>query len=82
MGAYSNYPDGIDGSHPYFNQPDAPEETWECPECGYVASDDEMRYCPYCGIELQHEEETERDLEAEYGDYLYDMYVDRKVMGE
>ena len=39
-----NYPDGIDGSHPYFNTDDA----LYCDECGEELPDD-YPYCPWCG---------------------------------
>jgi predicted amidophosphoribosyltransferase len=47
MGENSNYPMGVNGSHPYFNQPDAPE----CPKC--VADiEPDWEFCPYCGTHI------------------------------
>ena len=42
----SNYPDGIDGTHSYFNQPDPPE----CPngDC-CVPLERDWEFCPGCG---------------------------------
>lgn len=51
MAGVTNYPDGIDGSHPYFNVQDA-----ECPECGEEVEYVEWEYCPMCGTKLRRDE--------------------------
>lgn len=48
MGANSNYPMGVDGTHPHFDWPDPPE----CPEC-YAEVDADWLYCPWCGARLE-----------------------------
>lgn len=56
----SNYPDGINGSHPYFNPTD------ECPSCGENMLYD-WNYCPYCGCELPGAQmyDSRRDLDSD-----------------
>ena len=44
-GDYYGY--GVDGSHPYFNQPDPPE----CPRCA-CRIEREWDWCPYCGTHI------------------------------
>lgn len=46
-----NYPMGVNGSHPYFNQPDPPE----CPHCCCELME-EWHYCPMCGKPLDWDE--------------------------
>lgn len=55
----SNYPDGVNGSHPYFNPEDG-----DCPDCGEFMSND-WNYCPYCGAELPGAQmyDSRRDLD-------------------
>lgn len=62
----SNYPDGVDGTHPYFNEPNPPE----CPECG--AELDERGMCRDCedvpfdyGEDAPVAEVIDHDAEAE-----------------
>lgn len=47
----NNYPMGVDGSHPYFNQPDPPE----CLNCGFELEED-WRFCPHCGERIDWKE--------------------------
>ena len=51
--AYDNYPMGVNGSHPHFNQPDAPEcQNRDCNatlEAGW-------EWCPYCGWHIDWDE--------------------------
>lgn len=47
-----NYPDGVNGSHPYFNPPEPPE----CEECGAEIEYDEWKYCPFCGTKIRWNE--------------------------
>lgn len=51
-----NYPMGVDGSHPYFNQPDPP--ICDNPKC-YADLDWEWRYCPWCGKKVEDGEGRE-----------------------
>lgn len=54
--AMNNYPDGIDGRHPYFNPPPEPV----CPECG-METELDWRFCPMCGERLESPEEEIRN---------------------
>lgn len=46
-----NYPMGVNGSHPYFNQPDPPQ----CPSCA-ADLDPDWRFCPWCGERIPWDE--------------------------
>ena len=70
--AYSNYPSGVDGSHPYFNQPDPPE----CPNRDCMATlEPEWEWCPYCGWHIDWDEierqASEPDWYAEESEQFY-----------
>lgn len=75
----SNYPDGVDGSHAYFNEPNPPE----CMNSDCMADlETEWEFCPYCGMHIDwdaykddgegdwYAEEGERFLQAEVYDPL------------
>ena len=47
MSANSNYPMGVDGSHPHFNAPDL-----YCPICE-ADLESVWEFCPYCGANVE-----------------------------
>lgn len=49
--AFSNYPLGVDGSHPYFDEPTDPPE---CRKCRRDV-DPDWAYCPWCGEPAREE---------------------------
>lgn len=53
MSDNSNYPMGVDGTHPYFNQPDQQSDPY-CPndECMEPLTQWWWNYCPNCGHEI------------------------------
>lgn len=56
----SNYPMGVSGAHPYFNQPDE----FFCPVCERDV-EPEWDFCPYCGANLEKGWLERRESEAE-----------------
>ena len=67
MSDNSNYPMGVDGSHPYFNQPDPPECMNEkC--CASLETD--WEFCPFCGMHIDWDayEEDDGNWYAEEGE--------------
>jgi predicted amidophosphoribosyltransferase len=58
--SYSNYPDGVNGSHPYFN----PDEPPECRKC-HAEVDEEWAFCPWCGAELRGDDGLEDERWSE-----------------
>ena len=61
MGAGSNYPMGVDGSHPHFNQPDQPE----CQDKHCMATLElDWEFCPFCGWHIEWE-----NWDAERGEW-------------
>ena len=54
----TNYPDGVDGSHDYFNEPDPPE----CPNRDCMTTlEPEWEFCPGCGWHIDwHSWDAER----------------------
>lgn len=46
-----NYPMGVDGSHPYFNQDYDPPR---CKRCG-MELDEEWSFCPWCGEKVEED---------------------------
>lgn len=54
----NNYPDGVDGSHPYFNEPDPPE----CLNRDCLATlERDWEFCPYCGWHIDWDEINSMD---------------------
>jgi len=48
----TNYPDGVDGSHPYFNPPPVPE----CQNRDCMAElEFDWEFCPFCGWHIDWE---------------------------
>ena len=61
----TNYPDGVDGTHDYFNDPDPPE----CPNSDCMATlDPDWEWCPYCGTHIDGED---ADWYAEESEAFY-----------
>jgi hypothetical protein len=51
-----NYPDGVDGSHAYFNQPDPPE----CMNRDCMATlEPDWEFCPFCGWHIDWDAYTQ-----------------------
>jgi len=63
--AMSNYPAGVDNSHPHFHTPDPRDQ---CPACGAEVGDDV--YCENCGAVLDPDEDAaiQRDEAYERGE--------------
>ncbi len=61
MDKITNYPLGVDGTHPHFNEPDPPEcQNRKC--CATLEY--EWEWCPYCGWHISWE-----DWDAKRGEW-------------